>query len=203
MTRGRRRCDRWPRRARPDRSWGAGSSSRRSPPSSRTRFVSSARNGRRRRGNQLRHAAGIALGLEESLTQVDEVALGLLFAGAASIGLRDARSGERIVANYHDVAGDDVSVLEREYVERPRELVPREKQRHAEPAAMPLAPRAARRAPGRRTSRVRPGRAFARGVSPSPSSAAQAIDDERMQPGGRRSSAGRARACRVPCAGSR
>ncbi len=67
---------------------------------------------------------GVPLRFEETLTQVDQVALGLLLAAATPIGVGDAHRRKRIVAGDDDVIGDEVPVLEREDVQRSLELVP-------------------------------------------------------------------------------
>ncbi len=57
----------------------------------------SAKRGRRRR-DEPNDIARVPLGFEESLTQVDQMTLGLLLAAAAAIGVGDAYSAKRIVA---------------------------------------------------------------------------------------------------------
>ena len=114
----------------------------------------SAERGRRRR-DEPNDTARVALGFEESLTQVDEMTLGLLLAAAPAIGVRHAHPGKRIFAGDDHVTRDEVAVLEREDVERSLELVPREDERDCQPPALPRRGRAVRRARGLRTSHVR------------------------------------------------
>ncbi len=117
---------------------------------------------RRRRGDEPHDFPRVALGFEEAFTQVNEVTLGLLLAAAPAIGVRDAHATKRILADDHDVARDEVAVLEREDVERALELVPGEQERHRQPSALPRRRERHGARRGRRTSPVRPGRASAR-----------------------------------------
>ena len=79
----------------------------------------------------------VAAGLQETLAQVNQMALRLQLARPAQVGLRDARAGKWIVSDDGDVVGDDFAVLDGEDVERSLELVPREEQRDGEAGAAP------------------------------------------------------------------
>jgi len=90
--------------------------------------------------DETRHRTGIAAGLEEPFAEVYQVALGLELAAAPNVHLGDRDPVERILPKNGDVSGDDLSVFERKHVERARELLALEEQRHGETPLIP-APR--------------------------------------------------------------
>ena len=94
---------------------------------------------RRRSRNHARDANGIAFGLDRALAQVYEMALGGALAAAPAIGVGDGDPGKRVVAAQRDVAGDDAAVLERKDVERARQFVLGQQQRHRQAARLPAA----------------------------------------------------------------
>ncbi len=168
---------------------------------SSVKFTSRARNAGADDAMRRTTGARFALGFEESLTQVDEVTLGLLFAAAPAIVVRDAHAAKQVLAGDDDVARDEAAVLEREDVEGALELVPGEQQRNCQPAALPRRRQRDRARRGRRTSPVRQGRASARRrlhhrASPAHRRRATAAAS-------RKSPAGRPRAPRGPRAGGR
>ena len=68
----------------------------------------------------------VALRFQKPLTKVDQVTLGLKFTAATTVRSIDAHRRKRIVAGDDDVTGDEISVLEREDVQRSLEFMPGE-----------------------------------------------------------------------------
>src|SRR5688572_16854065 len=81
------------------------------------------REGRRRRGDKACHGCGSAAGFDETLAQMDQVTLDLRFTGPPEVVTRDRGAGEGIVPVNMRMRADDLSVLQRERVERSSKLV--------------------------------------------------------------------------------
>ena len=81
---------------------------------------------------------GVALRFQKPFTKVDQMTLGLKFTAATPVGIGDAHRRKRIVAGDDDVIGDEISVLEREDVQRSLEFMSGEQQWHGQAPTQPL-----------------------------------------------------------------
>ena len=82
-----------------------------------------------RRDDEIGDGAWNACSLDESLPQMNEMALDLCLARAAQVRTLDGGASERIGAEQHLMRTDDLGVLERERVQRPAKLIFRQDER--------------------------------------------------------------------------
>src|SRR4051812_33780112 len=92
---------------------------------------------RRRLQDQHRQRIGAAAGFEKPFAQVQQMAARLEFDRAAHVGGIDSERSERILSGDDDVVGENRAELERERVERLRELARAKKQRRREAGVVP------------------------------------------------------------------
>src|SRR3954471_24844659 len=90
-----------------------------------------------RRADQTRDPRCLAVRLEESFAQVNQVALGEPFDGTTHVFDGDAHGGERITAAHDRVVGDDAGVLQRKDVDGALQFVRGQHQRHRDSAVIP------------------------------------------------------------------
>jgi hypothetical protein len=94
----------------------------------------------------MRSETAAALPAVSRTPQVNQMALCRQLARAPDVARRHARSAELVGPGNHHVVRDDVTVLQREHVQRTKELVALENQRHRERTPAPRgAERRARR----------------------------------------------------------
>jgi len=92
-----------------------------------------------------RERVGAASGFHVALTEVQQVASCLHFAGAPQVAGFDAQSLERIAAPDDGVVGENAAELERERVERARKFIGRQHERRGQARLLPRSnPRRAR-----------------------------------------------------------